>query len=187
MKVYEGTLNGYSKVTTEDLKKAVIEAKSQLRPGIGSRSKLIFTHTSNLNEVRAIVHYITEKSQEIAVCYPFRVIGSDYIPPYVKVKIGVEYKDNRFVSFSAGPSTDMSVQDYESMCLYFGWASETFINMPVWYELEAPYFGDFFDIASEINTIPECEKPNLQIARNVVDKYANYIKDNDKVKFLRSI
>lgn len=150
VKVYEETIAGCENTTTESILEAIKTAKAGLRPGIGTRSKLLFTNPRNKEKVGAIVKTVTEAPKDLFVPFPWRVITSEFLPEKVKKKSGrIIWHDTRFVTYSSGPSpgSGLSDEEYLSMCIYFGWAEEEIIEMMGWWEMDEPQFSNFMNMA----------------------------------------
>lgn len=167
---FQGTLEGTSKVTCEEILEAVRKAKDLLRPGIGSRSKLLFTHPDNKEKLGALVKQVTETPKDVHCVYPFRVIADNMLPKTEKKKTGrIIWHDTRFVTYSSGPApgSPLSNEEYMSMCLYFGWAEEEVAEYTVWYEVDAPTFENFMKAAVSATQGPAMERLNERIAREL--------------------
>lgn len=148
--IFEETINGSSTATQEAIYDAIDRVKSSLRPGIGTRSKLLFTHPNNKEKVGAIVKTVTEAPKDLFCPFPWRVVTSYSLPEKVKRKSGkITWHDTRFVTYSDGPApgSGLSDEEYLSMCTYFGWAEEEVVEIMGWWEMDEPQFTKFMDQA----------------------------------------
>ena len=149
-RIYENTIAGSTVTSTKDIMDAILKAQQQLRPGIGTRSKLLFTHPNNKKKLGAIVKTVTEAPKDIFVPFPWRVITNSYLPEKIKIKTGkITWKDSRFTTYSSGPApgSGLSQEEYLSMCKYFGWAEEEVVDIMGWWEMDEPQFSKFMDLA----------------------------------------
>jgi hypothetical protein len=161
-------------VTSQEIIEAVRTAQKKLRPGIGSRSKLLFTHPDNKEALGAVVKQVTETPRDIFCPFPFRVIGDCCLPKKEKKKTGrILWHDSRFITYSSGPApgSPLSDEEYLEMCLYFGWAEEEEIEYTVWYEVDANTFEQFMQSAASIAHM-QTERMNEKIARELFTKEA---------------
>lgn len=153
VKVYEETIAGCENITTESILETIKTAKARLRPGIGTRSKLLFTNPKNKEKLGAIVKTVTEAPKDLFIPFPWRIITSESLPEKTKKKSGkIIWHDTRFVTYSNGPSPNsgLSDEEYLSMCIYFGWAEEEIIEMTVWWEMDESQFSNFMNIAQDM-------------------------------------
>lgn len=149
-KVFEETVAGSTATTQENILEGIQKALDMIRPGIGTRSKLLFTHPNNKEKVGAIVKTVTEAPKDLFIPFPWRVVTSHYLPEEVLKKTGkITWHDTRFVKYSDGPApgSGLSDEDYLSMCKYFGWAEEEEVKVMGWWEMDEPQFTKFMDEA----------------------------------------
>lgn len=119
--------------SVEDIKDLL---NKHIRPGVGSRSKLIVCHPDNLEEVRKLTKFQTE-NPDIHIPFPYRVITNKYVPKTAKMRTGkILWKKDRFTDWSGGPTSDMSEEEYLEMCLYFGYAEYEEKEDIVFYEVD---------------------------------------------------
>lgn len=161
-------------MTSQEIIEAVKKAQQKLRPGIGSRSKLLFTHPDNKEALGALVKQVTETSKDVFCPFPYRVIGDYHIPKKETKKTGrILWKDTRFVTYSSGPApgSPLTDEEYLGMCLYFGWAEEEVTEYTVWYEVDVNTFEQFMQSAASVAHM-QTERINERIARELFTKEA---------------
>jgi hypothetical protein len=151
-------INGLTSTTLDEAelnpsKESIREAFRELRKGIGYRSKVLLTHPSNLEKVRELVKVqTTPVSPDVHIPFPIRVMTSGMLQKHRQVQTSVKYNDTRFCRYSSGPAdgSKLTVAEYESMCLYFGWASPVYEQQPLFYEMNT----DYYDLLKNLRDLP---------------------------------
>ena len=154
-KIFQNTLSGSSSVSDPKMIDTIKDTIKKLRPGIGTRSKLLFTHPRNKELLIKLIKTVEGNNKDIFMPFPYRVIVDANIPIKEDVKTGkILWKDDKFTAYSSGPSGNMSWKDYLDMCLYFGWAKEEYVSQLVWYEADENTFENFMTIGSTVENFP---------------------------------
>jgi len=147
---------------------SIVEAmKSTHRKGFGSRSKILYTHPDNLDDIRELVKEVTGPNKEhpdIFIPFPYRVVTSTALPSREIKKTGkIVWVKSNFYAYNTGPApgSGLSQEEYLSMCLYFGYAVEETISERVWYEIDLSTFYDNMSMRTErpiFEGVPDYEK-----------------------------
>jgi len=107
-----------------------------VRPGIGLRSKLVFTNPVNLNVIRKIFRP-SNTVGFMSIEHPYRVITTSIIPPYELVDTGdIIFKKNQFVNYEYSNDNILPYDEYVEMCLFFGWAKKKIQKQILFYVLD---------------------------------------------------
>lgn len=169
IKAWEHTVVGTSDpVSKGDILQAIRRAKEALRPGIGTRSKILVCHPNNRKYLSALLHRVND-TPDLHVVYPYRIIENAYVPETSLMKTGnIVWHDTRLWTYSSGPTSNMTMPEYIKMCLYFGWAEEEYKMMQVFYEIDDNTFSTVLNSALLLQTQKKVEeKAYEKVAREM--------------------
>jgi len=132
---------------TKELVELMKQVRDKIRPGVGTKSSLMFCHPSVEEDLRIAVRKATDNPAVHAV-RPFRVMTNPCLPESQDMKTGkILWKDTKYITYSDGPNTDITDGEYLSMCLFNGWAEEEVIKKMVFFELDRNTFLNHLDMA----------------------------------------
>lgn len=161
----------------DKIKDKIMAAYRNLRANIGYRSKIVMTHPDNLELIRSFIEVQTRpRSPDVFIPFPIRVMADSILPKTKQVKIGVRWHDTQFCSYSSGPAvgSQLTPEAYESMCLYFGWATPIYQEQPLFYELH----DDYKNVLNNLQELPMTFKNHVQDTfQRAFNKFAKEYED----------
>lgn len=110
-----------------------------------SFSGTILTHPNNKKYIDEI-NKILDNGSPIHISRPYEVKYNQYLDELGWV---IEYIDTPLWKYSDGPSSDMTIAEYEKMCLYFGWARKV-RGGPAFYFIDEKPLESFKEIKNTI-------------------------------------
>lgn len=135
----DGTVG--TEVTNQSIKDALDAAKKVMRSGVGYRSSIIYCHPSNLKYFRELSKQVQDCASFLHLVKPYRIMANEHVPRTSKFKVGMKYHDTRFVTYSTGPASDMTIDEYDEMCDFMGWGKIQWEEKPVCFEIDSNTFS----------------------------------------------
>ena len=130
--------NPYSMVDARKKIEITMNARGSYPDMAGDHA--IFCHTSVYREltdmVEPIKHEFRAEAERYGAYRPFdlKIIDNYLLSPRQNFPV-IKYNDTKFCKYSAGPSdpASMTWEEYEKMCVYFGWARIEYETRKVFY------------------------------------------------------